>query len=46
MVYRAWQHDTHEVAEDNANWDAERLTARERGMANQATAIWRVDQLS
>jgi hypothetical protein len=37
---------TRKVAEDNADWTPERLAARQNWMANQATAIWRVDQLS
>ncbi len=37
---------TRKIAEDNADWTPERLAARQKWMANQATAIWRVDQLS
>lgn len=37
---------TGKIAEDNADWNPERLAARQRWMANQATAIWRMDQLS
>ena len=37
---------TKKIAEDNADWTPERLAARQQWMANQATAIWRVDQLS
>lgn len=37
---------TKKVAEDNADWTPERLAARQNWMANQATAIWRVPQLS
>ncbi|MBN8245814.1 MAG: DUF262 domain-containing protein [Verrucomicrobia bacterium] len=37
---------TRKVAEDNSDWSPERLAARQDWMANQATAIWRVDQLS
>lgn len=37
---------TQKIAEDNADWTPERLSARQKWMANQATAIWRVDQLS
>lgn len=37
---------TQKIAEDNADWTPERLTARQHWMANQATAIWRMDQLS
>ncbi len=37
---------TQKIAEDNADWTPERLTARQEWMANQATSIWRMDQLS
>ncbi len=37
---------TKKIAEDNADWTPERLTARQKWMAHQATAIWRIDQLS
>lgn len=37
---------TRALAEENADWTPERLAARQRGMANQATAIWRIAQLS
>ncbi len=37
---------TKKIAEDNADWTPERLAARQNWMANQATAIWRIDQLS
>jgi len=36
---------TKKIAEDNAEWTPERLAARQQWMANQATAIWRIDQL-
>ncbi len=36
---------TKKVAQDNADWTPERLAARQNWMANQATAIWRIDQL-
>jgi len=36
---------TKKIAEDNADWTPERLAARQNWMANQATAIWRIDQL-
>jgi hypothetical protein len=36
---------TREVAERNEDWTPERIANRQRGMANQATAIWRVAQL-
>ncbi len=34
------------VSEDNADWMPERISARQNWMANQATAIWRIDPLS
>jgi hypothetical protein len=37
---------TRKIAEDNADWTPERLAARQNWMANQATSIWRIDQLS
>jgi hypothetical protein len=37
---------TRQVAEDNAEWNAERIAARQNQMARLATAIWRIDQLS
>ena len=37
---------TRKVAEENADWTPERLAARQNWMADQATAIWRIDQLS
>ena len=37
---------TKKVAADNAEWAPERLAARQNWMANQATAIWRIDQLA
>ena len=37
---------TKKIAEDNADWTPERLAARQKGMANQATSIWRIEQLS
>lgn len=37
---------TKKIAEDNADWTPQRLAARQNWMANQATAIWRIDQLS
>lgn len=37
---------TKKVAEDNADWTPERIAARQDWMANQATAIWRISQLS
>jgi hypothetical protein len=37
---------TRKLADENAEWSPERLTHRQRWMANQATGIWRVAQLS
>ncbi len=37
---------TRKIATDNADWTPERLAARQRWMATQAAAIWRVAQLS
>jgi hypothetical protein len=37
---------TRKIAVDNADWTPERLAARQNWMANQATAIWRIEQLS
>ena len=37
---------TRRIAEEDADWTPERLAARQNWMADQATAIWRVDQLS
>jgi len=37
---------TKKIAEDNADWTPERLAARQKWMARQAAAIWRIDQLS
>jgi hypothetical protein len=37
---------TRKIAEDNSDWTPERLAARQNWMAHQATAIWRIDQLS
>lgn len=37
---------TKKIANDNADWAPERLAARQNWMANQATAIWRIEQLS
>lgn len=34
------------IAEDNADWTPQRLAARQKWMAQQATVIWRIDQLS
>lgn len=37
---------TKRVAAENAQWDAERIGAQQRWMAQQATSIWRIAQLS
>jgi hypothetical protein len=37
---------TQKIAGDNADWTPERLAARQNWMAHQATAIWRIEQLS
>lgn len=37
---------TRKVAEENADWTPERVAARQQWMAAQATAIWRISQLS
>ncbi|MEW6219102.1 MAG: DUF262 domain-containing HNH endonuclease family protein [Thermodesulfobacteriota bacterium] len=37
---------TRTLAEENAEWTPERLDARQRQLANLATAVWRVAQLS
>lgn len=37
---------TRELAEQNAEWTPERIERRQRWMASQATAIWRIDQLA
>ena len=37
---------TQKIAQDNADWTPERLAARQNWMANQATAIWRIEQLA
>lgn len=46
-VYRASEFEiTRKLAEENAEWNASRIAARQNGMARLATAIWRIDQLS
>jgi hypothetical protein len=35
-----------QLAADNPSWDPERVAAHQRWMADQATAIWRIAQLS
>lgn len=37
---------TTKLAADNADWSPERIATRQAWMANQATAIWRIAQLS
>ena len=37
---------TKKVAAENADWTPERLSARQTWMANQASSIWRIAQLS
>lgn len=37
---------TRKVAEENREWNVERIAARQRNMAKQATAIWRIAQLA
>jgi hypothetical protein len=37
---------TRQLAEENAEWNAERIAAWQNRMARLATAIWRIDQLS
>jgi len=37
---------TRKLAADNADWNPERVAARQNWMATQATTIWRIDALS
>lgn len=37
---------TRKIGDDNSEWNAERIAVRQRWMAEQATAIWRIPQLS
>lgn len=37
---------TQKIAEENTSWNAERIAARQRWLADQATSIWRISQLS
>jgi hypothetical protein len=37
---------TQKIAEENEQWTPERITARQKWMAKQATGIWRIPQLS
>ena len=37
---------TRKLANENAEWTPERITSRQNWMASQATAIWRIAQLS
>lgn len=39
-------HITQKIAADNVTWTPERLAARQNWMAHQASAIWRIAQLS
>jgi hypothetical protein len=46
-IYAASQFETTKnIAVDNDDWNPARLAARQSWMANQATSIWRVGQLS
>lgn len=46
-VYQASEFEiTQKLAEENAEWNPERITSRQQWMAKQATSIWRIDQLS
>ncbi len=46
-AYRRSSFDTtRRIAEENADWTLERIAKRQRWMADQAAAIWRIDQLS
>lgn len=37
---------TQKLGEENAEWTPARITARQKGLAKLATAVWRIDQLS
>jgi hypothetical protein len=37
---------TRKIAQDNAEWNAERIAVRQAWMAKQAVGIWRIDRLS
>jgi hypothetical protein len=37
---------TRKIATDNADWTPERITARQKGLANMASSVWRIAQLS
>jgi hypothetical protein len=37
---------TKKLGHDNAEWTPERIAARQKWMADQATSIWRIAQLS
>ncbi len=37
---------TRKLGEENVDWTPERIASRQRWMADQATAIWRISQLS
>lgn len=47
VAYQASEFEiTQKVAEENSEWTVERIAARQRWMAKQATAIWRIAQLA
>jgi hypothetical protein len=47
QVYRTSEFAmTRQLAEENAEWNVERIAARQQRMARMATSIWRIDQLS
>ena len=37
---------TRKISQDNSEWNAERVGVRQRWLATQATAIWKISQLS
>ena len=47
QVYEASEFSlTKTVAENNSEWNVDRIASRQTWMANQATAVWRIVQLS
>ncbi|MDA8025425.1 MAG: DUF1524 domain-containing protein, partial [Actinomycetota bacterium] len=36
---------TRKLGEENVDWTPERIASRQKWMADQATAIWRISQL-
>ncbi len=47
IAYKASEFEmTRKVAEDNSEWTVDRIAARQRWMAKQATGIWRIAQLA